>query len=156
MAYTFDKSRIRTAVYRGVRDGLERVAVRFQNQVVRMLSRPGGGARAIRYYTDKKGKRRRSKRYARSLPGQPPAVQTGTLRRSFQRGRSKAVVLGTVAVVKVGSNLKYARWLEEGTSRGLAPRPYVAPVLARFTEARVAAIVNGTIARALREAGLSR
>jgi len=60
-----------------------------------------------------------------SAPGEPPHVRTGTLRRSigFETFR-----IGRMFVGRVGTNLKYGRWLEEGTSR-MAPRPYLRPAL---------------------------
>jgi len=62
-----------------------------------------------------------------SKPGQPPALDTGTLRRSITRDiRSER---GGYAGY-TGTPLKYGLWLERGTSR-MQPRPWLKPT---FTE----------------------
>ena len=66
----------------------------------------------------------------RSKPGEPPHVDTGTLRRSITH---QVVRTGgpTFAVCRVGSNIEYSKWLELGTSR-MAARPFLRPSLARM------------------------
>lgn len=64
--------------------------------------------------------------YTASAPGEPPAVRTGVLRQSFMP-RSKAYQEHGCYVVEssIYSNVKYAKWLDEGTKNGrLAARPY--------------------------------
>ena len=63
-----------------------------------------------------------------SSPGQPPAVRTGRLRRSVQMARPRRINKGTLLGWGIGIRLKYAKWLEEGTTR-MAKRPYVDPSL---------------------------
>jgi hypothetical protein len=60
---------------------------------------------------------------APSPPGQPPHKQTGHLRRSI----TWELVSDTVA--RVGTNIKYGRWLELGTKR-MSPRPWLVRSLA--------------------------
>jgi len=61
----------------------------------------------------------------RSRPGEPPHVDTGTLRRSITYKIAKDSAF-------VGSNVVYARALEMGYAPGgLAPRPYLRPVIDR-------------------------
>ena len=95
-------------------------------------------------YRSSKGGQRRTL-HARSEPGETPAVQTGTLRRSIQvdfgesfLGPYANVGPGTVAG---GDALKYAKFLEFGT-RKMAPRPYMVPALYR-NRLRVGAILGG-------------
>jgi len=59
-----------------------------------------------------------------SAPGEPPHKQTGTLRRSVAREVDAASLRG-----RVGTNLKYGRWLELGTQR-MAARPWLRRALA--------------------------
>lgn len=54
-----------------------------------------------------------------SAPGNPPAVDTGNLRRSIQVKQDTAN-----GDVQVGSNIDYARYLEYGTSK-MAARPWL-------------------------------
>ena len=65
--------------------------------------------------------------YSASAPGEPPHRRSGQLRRSItselQRGR--------IPVLRVGSNLKYAKWLELGTERMPGGRPFLRPALMR-------------------------
>lgn len=70
-----------------------------------------------------------------SAPGQPPAADTGTLRRSWQMGSAIASrgVEGSRRTYRIGSAVRYAMRMEYGgsDSRGvyIAPRPYVRPTL---------------------------
>lgn len=56
-----------------------------------------------------------------SRPGEPPHRRTGRLRASVAREVTwdESTVIG-----RVGSNVKYAKWLELGTSR-MAARPWL-------------------------------
>jgi HK97 gp10 family phage protein len=54
-----------------------------------------------------------------SAPGEPPHKQTGHLRRSVAHDVDK----GTLSA-RVGTNVKYGRWLELGTSK-MAARPWL-------------------------------
>ena len=53
-----------------------------------------------------------------SKPGDPPHKQTGHLLRSITRE------MASQFVGRVGTNLKYGRWLEQGTSK-MAARPWL-------------------------------
>lgn len=59
-----------------------------------------------------------------SLPGEPPHKQFGHLRRSVTRELDAARLVG-----RVGTNLKYGRWLELGTAK-IAARPWLRRALA--------------------------
>ena len=61
-----------------------------------------------------------------SAPGEPPAIWTGTLVGSI---RSRVGKLSG----SVGTNTRYARFLEQGTRR-MQPRPYLGPVFEEQVE----------------------
>jgi len=66
-----------------------------------------------------------------SAPGEPPAADTGNLRRSWQTGfgnpnRTKG---DSKFILRVGSSVEYARRLEFGDGT-VAPRPYIRPSIA--------------------------
>ena len=105
-----------------------------------------------------------------SAPGQPPAVDTGRLRASITynwsgSGRGRAPIqnpsketksndgVGEPAasrhevVVVVGTNVKYGRDLELGTTK-IKPRPYLRPALEN-NRARLERIIYNTIQRGL-------
>jgi len=68
-----------------------------------------------------------------SKPGEPPRKQTGHLRRSVAWERA-----GLVA--RVGTNVRYGRWLELGT-RKMAARPWLRRALAEC-QAQIQAILS--------------
>ena len=76
----------------------------------------------------------RRTKFAPSAPGEPPAIQTGTLRRSIGHERAGEPDMPMVIVgprtVKGGEGLKYARFLEFGTPK-MAARPYLVPAMHR-------------------------
>lgn len=77
-----------------------------------------------------------------SKPGEPPRKQTARLFKSIaavvERGPGMVSAL-------VGTNVKYGRYLEYGTSK-MAPRPYLRPALLKHT-----ARAGQVIAKALRQ-----
>jgi HK97 gp10 family phage protein len=76
-----------------------------------------------------------------SLPGNPPAVDTGTLRRSITYSVDEDKLVGYV-----GSNLKdppYGAYLEFGTSR-LKPRPWLKPATEKSME-KIKEIMAGAV-----------
>jgi len=73
-----------------------------------------------------------------SRPGEPPRVRTGTLRNSIHYEKIDARGLSW----KVGSPLKYAAALELGTTRGLAPRPFLRTALALYASDMQAIIAS--------------
>lgn len=85
-----------------------------RNEVVRELSHAGGG----RVYG----------RHRASAPGSPPAPDTGTLRNSIYVQIQSAGPIRKV--IKVGTRVPYATFLEYGTSK-MRPRPFMRPAVAR-------------------------
>lgn len=71
--------------------------------------------------------RKRKTGAVRSAPGEPPRKQTGRLRASVTYEVDEA---GMNA--RVGTNVKYGRYLELGTKRGIAPRPWLRRALAEM------------------------
>jgi len=64
------------------------------------------------------------KGHVASLPGEPPNNDTGVLANNIE------TVLVEPLLVEVSSNARYASALEYGTSK-MAPRPYMAPAVAK-------------------------
>jgi len=116
--------------------------------VKRMLSRPGKG---IPYNRSKRGPP-----HVASAEGDPPAVDTGRLRNSIAFGPDESTMEanseaelhkdevfrtdvhvrwdGDEAAQWIGTNLFYARPLEDGTSR-VAARPYMRPAFESVRDA---------------------
>ena len=80
------------------------------------------------------------RKHRASLPGQPPAIDTGTLRASIMSEveRTGLNVIGKVgpdvekiaAKAPIGTNINYGFYLELGTSK-MQPRPFLRPALIR-------------------------
>lgn len=99
----------------------------FVEKVCKNLMRRGGRTPS--------GYRHRGEKLApigtyRSKPGEPPRVQTGTLKRSITTDFSD---LGRF-IGRVGTNVEYAPYLEFGTSR-MAARPFLRPAVHRASRA---------------------
>lgn len=73
-----------------------------------------------------------------SKPGEPPRKQTGELRR-----RTTYEVDAAKGIARIGTNVKYGRWLEFGTSR-MKPRPWLRRALAEV-RSQVDTILKSTI-----------
>jgi HK97 gp10 family phage protein len=79
----------------------------------------------------------------RSDPFEAPFKDTGTLSKSIKLDFSEN------GVVKIGSNLKYAAWLEFGTE-DMAPRPWLSTAVEESSK-RVAAIFQKWFDKAMKE-----
>jgi hypothetical protein len=101
----------RRLIRAGVVRNLHAAAILIKGHAKRLLSvagtapGPEGGARIYGAHP--------------SAPGEPPRKQTGRLRASVAHE-----VDPTSLTARVGTNLKYGRWLELGTNR-LAARPWL-------------------------------
>lgn len=62
-----------------------------------------------------------------SIPGEAPAMRTGTLRRSIDQETERRPLRNEFVGI-VGTNLNYGKYLELGTAK-LEPRPYLRPAL---------------------------
>ncbi len=109
------KARIRAGVARN----LAAAAITVKNHAKRLISTPGtiplGGQTR-----DSRGKFLRRKYGSNpSEPGNPPHKQTGHLRRSVAHEVDEASL-----TARVGTNVRYGRWLELGTA-AMAARPWL-------------------------------
>ena len=129
-SHNFSAADIMDANIRGIERGLKIVMVELQIELREKLSQVGSGAG---YFGGSKGK---GYFRTRSAPGEPPAVDTGTLRNSVQSkpqyiagtGMTSIVLTGLVA--GVNKDARIPRWLEYGTPSGrMKARPFIAPSL---------------------------
>ena len=113
------------------------------------------GQRNIRLNLSKAGtgKQWPGLRYRSSQPGRPPAVQTGSLRNSWQTGAPNQIRSASRTGYRIGSALPYARRLEYGGGR-IAARPYLRPALLKLAP-QVPAIFQEQIVKALKSAGVT-
>ena len=127
-SHNFSAADIISANIEGIERGLKIAMVQLQTELRITLSGMGHG---VGYFGGAKGK---GSFRTRSAPGQPPAVDTGTLRNSVQSkpqyiagtGMTSIVLTGLVA--GVNKDARIPRWLEYGTSR-MKARPFIAPSL---------------------------
>ena len=127
-SHNFSAADIMAANIEGIERGLKIIMVELQYNLREKLSQMGtgagyfGGAKKLGFYR------------TRSAPGEPPAVDTGTLRQSTQvkpqyvagTGMTTLVLAGLVA--GVNNDARVPRWLEYGTKR-MKARPFIAPSL---------------------------
>jgi HK97 gp10 family phage protein len=105
---------------------VEAACIEVEDRAKALVSRPGTAPRAKATGGSSGRRLRRGRVYGamRSAPGEPPLKQTGHLRRSIAHEVDRATLVG-----RVGTNLRYGRFLETGT-RKLAPRPWLRRALA--------------------------
>ena len=127
-SHNFSAADIIDANIRGIERGLKIVMVELQTEMRVRLSQIGTGEE---YFGGEKGLGTYRRR---SAPGEPPAVDTGTLRNSVQSkpqyvagtGMTSIVLAGLVA--GVDKDARIPRWLEYGT-KYMKARPFIAPSL---------------------------
>jgi HK97 gp10 family phage protein len=127
-SHNFFAADIMAANIEGIERGLKIAMIELQTELREKLSQMGtgagyfGGAKKLGFFR------------TRSAAGEPPAVDTGTLRNSVQSkpqyiagtGMTSIVLTGLVA--GVDKDARIPRWLEYGTSR-MKARPFIAPSL---------------------------
>jgi hypothetical protein len=127
-SHNFSAADIMAANIEGIERGLKIAMIELQRELRERLSKKGSGAG---YFGGSKGK---GSFRTRSAPGEPPAVDTGTLRNSVQSkpqyiagtGMTSIVLTGLVA--GVNKDARIPRWLEYGTPNGrMKARPFIAP-----------------------------
>ena len=118
-----------------VKRNLAAACIALVNHAKTLISIEGTGKVRER---DSRGKFKRTKLIYNanpSSPGEPPHVQTGRLRGSVA---FEVLTLGSM-IGRVGTNLKYGRWLELGTKK-MAARPWLRRSLLEL-KAAIAAII---------------
>lgn len=105
-----------------IKDAMSKVCMKIQRTCVEEMTNTTTND-AVNYYTHNQ-----SIPHHPSMPNNPPAVDTGTLRRSitFKIEEERDTVVG-----KVGSTLNnppYPQFLEYGTSK-MQPRPWLRPAV---------------------------
>ena len=103
-------------------------------EAIQIVSENSGGKAGMRY--DPK------RTVTVSKPNTPPHTDTGRLRQGIKFNYKDGIG-------QVGSNLKYAAWLEFGTS-DMAPRPWLSVAISR-TAKDVSAIFNKWFNKAIKE-----
>ena len=137
-AYNFPTRELAQAIAKGSEDGALRLLLEVQTEIRKMLSQPGTG------------KLHSGLRYQSSAPGRPPAVQTGSLRNSWQTGQPRKRLAGSRISWALGSKSRYARRLEYGFGF-LAARPYLRPAVA-IVRPRAPKVMTAYVARAIKTA----
>lgn len=121
---------------KNVAAAVDRASFDMQSETKIELSKPGKG---IKWPTLK---------YRSSKPGDPPTVQTGTLRRSIQVDRSN---IAKTLTNRVGTNVKYAKRLELGDPDvdGMAARPYLVTALSRVRQKMLKRFARANLMRGI-------
>lgn len=139
--WSFDSVGIGNEIRNAITTELTRSILSVQSALHEMLSKTGSG---VGYIGGRQGK---GSFRTRSSPGEPPAVDTGHLRRTVAVARVQTV--STPALVRVGlaEFAPYGRRLEGGVSGAgrrhnvnIAPRPWIKPTLDAQRPVIVAAI----------------
>lgn len=116
----------------GVARDLDELGVLLVGELKLDLSKPGQGRVYTTYFFQKNGKLyawpKRDKPHRASKPGDPPAVDEGTLRASYAATPAKRTPDG--AEFSIASGDPKAPLLEFGTSK-MKPRPHLRPLMAR-------------------------
>jgi HK97 gp10 family phage protein len=124
---------------------LDAVGVMLQRKVVESFGSPSalpeGGA------VNGRGKKISAKKWRQgqhSKPGDPPFVQTGTLRRSitYERDGLRKLLVGSSLKPQGGSEHSYAFWLEMGGSVRAA-HPFLRPALRNNKAAILSILATG-------------
>ena len=147
-SHNFSAADIMAANIEGIERGLKIAMVQLQTELRITLSKKGSGAG---YFGGSKGK---GYFRTRSAPGQPPAVDTGTLRNSVQSkpryiagtGMTSIVLTGLVA--GVDKDARIPRWLEYGT-RYMHERPFIAPSI-KVVKPKVVGIIEFEMDKAIK------
>ena len=147
-SHNFSAADIMSANIEGIERGLKIVMVELQMELRIRLGQVGTGAGYFGGAKDKGYFR------TRSAPGEPPAVDTGTLRNSVQSkpqyipgtGMTSIVLTGLVA--GVNKDARIPRWLEYGT-RYMHERPFAAPSI-KVVKPKVVGIIEFEMGKAIK------
>lgn len=121
--HNFDPAKIMERIVAGVQRGQAVSMVHLQNELKLKLSQNGSG---VKY---RGGKKRKGAWRTRSSPGEPPAVDTGALRRSVGVKPVRRE-FGNFYALAMTNLMSYAVHLEFGApASNMAARPFILPTL---------------------------
>mgnify|MGYP001063829354 CR=1 FL=1 len=108
---------------------ITRAAIEVKRKAQQLLSVPGTGmqTKGGAIVPHRGGKKAKIYGSFPSKPGEPPHKQVGKLRENVNYEIDRK---NLTARVGIPETVKYGRYLELGTKRGLAPRPWLRPALA--------------------------
>ena len=147
----FDKDLLMQRITEAAGKAAERTILLYQKELKKELSQKGTG----RVYRG--GRKGKGSRRTRSAPGQPPAVDTGELRRSVvaQPTYSQASSGGTSVVrYRILGIKRYGFMLDQGTAR-IKARPWIRAPRERVVE-QVPNIFNRYMTAALQKFARAR
>lgn len=131
---------------------MDRAAITMVNDVVRSFGAPQALPEGFNLY-NQRGKKVTAKRFRmkqHSMPGEPPYVQTGHLRRSIHFDRPAPMERRVGSSMRPGdkdnpdsTKHSYAWYLEKGTTR-MRPRPYLMASLRRMRSTIFRIIATGS------------
>lgn len=113
---------------------VKEATLRVHEEAIRIVSANEGGTKSTRYNP--------TRTVSVSKPGEAPHTDTGRLRQSIKFNYKDGVG-------QVGSNLKYAAWLEFGTEN-MRPRPWLSTAV-EATAKDIAEIFNKWFSKATKE-----
>lgn len=123
--------------------GLDKAAAFLVNEVVQSFGSPPPLPVEARTARGKRITARKWRRAHHAPPGQPPFVQTGTLRRSITFATPRPLSRHVGSTLKPqGGSPSYAMCLERGTSK-MAARPYLRPALEKNRKEIMRLIAHG-------------
>lgn len=126
------QAKLRSALDTACRKGAAGLAGHLQVKLNKSARVGTPGSEAARKRAAKKAGRRAARYlWQPSAPGSPPHKRTGTLQKSVSFETSWMNLGEAVFLVRVGSNVPYARFLEYGT-RKMAARPWLRPGLREY------------------------
>lgn len=118
----------------------------IHGEAVKLIQQNSGGHPEIRYGAKGKSGSSSKRVVMVSNPGSPPNTDTGRLVQSIKFDFQKQGLVG-----RVGSNLKYAAWLEFGT-KIMEARPWLSTAIEN-TSRQVAEIFRKAVAKKLNKKG---
>jgi hypothetical protein len=163
VTHNFDANALAQRVNSALLEGTLAVLVRVQNEIVEMLGRPGTGRMYVKGQNPfASAKTRREKAvqaisdgtsvratgfHRASAPGEPPAADTGNLRRNVTIAKPTMINEENAVGWRIGVAVKYARALEFGyPKRRLLPRPYAIPSIEKVKKEAPQMIAKALVA----------
>jgi HK97 gp10 family phage protein len=121
----WDAERIMTLATEANIAAMKTSAALVEREAKLSMPKQGAGRTVGGKWVEGASYRRHGKKHLASSPGEPPAVDTGDLKKSVHH---EVIQRGDEVVGFVGSDLPYALPLETGT-KNMEPRPFLRPAL---------------------------